>query len=185
VGGGPPEALPRRPGVSDRLSPVFEELLAANETHVEQRDGVVLPARAAKGLAVVTCMDSRLDPFAILGLEPGDAVILRNAGGRVTPDTLRSLLLATRLLGVSSVVVMHHSLCALAGIDDEALLARLGLDETQVADFENAELLAMPEPDLALAGDVERIRSSNVLDPDLVVEGWRYDLASGRVERLI
>src|SRR5581483_4281305 len=92
----------------------FADLLAANELYAESFGSPRLPARAAKGLAILTCMDSRIDPLAMLGLRPGDAKILRNAGARVTDDVLRTLVLASCLLGVHRAMVIAHTDCRMA-----------------------------------------------------------------------
>lgn len=137
--------------------------------------------RPAKGLAVLTCMDARVDPLAIFGLLPGDAIILRNAGGRVTEDVVRSLLLASSLLGVDSIVVLHHTGCALAGTTDAELAPTLRSRAAKT----DQPLLAMPQPDVALADDVAGLRECETLPSELVVVGWRYDVATGFVEEII
>src|SRR3954447_17268964 len=103
----------------------FIDVLAANAEYVRTFPNAGLPAVAARGLAVVTCMDSRIEPLAMLGLRPGDAKILRNAGARVTADALRSLILATNLLGVTRICVVQHTDCAMAGTTDDLVRARL------------------------------------------------------------
>ena len=89
----------------------FADVLAANETYADDFPLPGLPAHAAKGLAVLTCIDSRIEPLAMLGLVPGDAKILRNAGARVTDDVLRTLVLASYLLGVDRAMVIAHTDC--------------------------------------------------------------------------
>ncbi|MCU1489282.1 MAG: carbonic anhydrase [Acidimicrobiaceae bacterium] len=161
---------------------MLEELLAANERYAHDFALGSLARGAARGVAVVTCMDARVDPLALLGLAPGDAMVMRNAGGRVTTDTLRSLLLASGSLGVVEVAVLHHSDCALAGRSDEQLRARLAEPQAEAA--RDHVLLGMTEPDVALAEDVDTIRHWPGLEA-LQVEGWRYDVATGRVARLV
>src|ERR1700712_4108952 len=100
-------------------------LLAANESYAAARANVADP-RPGRRLAVVTCMDARIDVFAVLGLPRGEAHVIRNAGGRVTDDVLRSLALSSHVLGVENVVVMQHTKCGLAGVTDEELQARTG-----------------------------------------------------------
>ena len=90
---------------------MFDELLAANRRYASGFRLQGIPGAAAKGFGLVTCMDSRIEPLVMLGLSQGDAKILRNAGGRVTSDVLRSLVLATTFLGVEYVAVMHHTDC--------------------------------------------------------------------------
>ncbi|HET9091475.1 MAG TPA: carbonic anhydrase [Acidimicrobiales bacterium] len=162
---------------------MLEELLDANHRYAAGFSLAGLPARTAKGVAIVTCMDTRLEPLAMLGLVPGEAKILRNAGARVTDDVLRSLALATHFLGVEEVAVLQHTGCALAHERDAVVAERLAADG--VVSPETVEWLAMPDPDEALRADVERLRSSDLLPPATRVEGWRYDVDDGRVVRVI
>ncbi|HUZ21716.1 MAG TPA: carbonic anhydrase [Acidimicrobiales bacterium] len=162
---------------------MFDELRAANLAYAATFDLGGLPGRAARGLALVTCIDTRIDPLAALGLRPGDAKILRNAGGRVTDDVLRSLVLATSLLGVTHIVVMHHTDCALAGRTEEQL--RSALADRQLAAAAAWDFLAMPDPDVALAHDVANVRRCSALPGGLAVEGWRYDVDTGLVQQIV
>jgi carbonic anhydrase len=162
---------------------MFDELEQANARFAESFAWAGMTAPTRRHLAVVTCMDTRIDPLAVLGLEVGDAKIIRNAGGRVTDDVLRSLLLATAFLGVTHVVVMHHAKCALAGQSDDQV--RAGLPDGQRTGVAEQPLLAMPDPDAALAADVAAVRSCSALPTDLAVEGWRYDVDTGRIHRLV
>jgi carbonic anhydrase len=162
---------------------MFDDLLLANDAYA---DGFALggiPPTAARGFALVTCMDSRIEPLAMLGLVPGDAKILRNGGARVTPDVLRGLVLATHFLGVEEIAVMQHTDCALAGQDDDEVRARLV--RSGVADVDAWEFLAMPDPDAALVEDVARVRECAQLAGGVRVEGWRYDVADGRILRIV
>jgi carbonic anhydrase len=176
-----PENVPAEPVCQDRC--VFDELLEANRAAAEGFALAGLPPAAAKGFGLVTCMDTRIEPLAMLGLRPGDAKILRNAGGRVTPDVLRSLVLATRLLSVRGIAVMQHTECALAGIGEEEVVERLEKSGTEAA--ASWEFLAMDDPDRALREDVERVRTCPLLPEGVAVEGWRYDVASGLIERIV
>jgi carbonic anhydrase len=159
----------------------FADVLAANESYVAGFDRAGLTGRAAKGLAVLTCMDSRIDPLAALGLEPGDAKILRNAGARVTDDVLRTLVLASYLLGVDRVMVMAHTDCRMVGGSDddvhEAIRAGGGPDTRSLA-FQVTD-----DQEETLAADVQRIRSSPYLG-GLEVGGFVYDVRSGRLTRV-
>lgn len=166
-----------------KAGPVFDDLLAANRRYASKFALKGLTARAAKGFGLVTCMDSRIDPLAMLGIKPGDAKILRTAGGRVTPDVLRSLVLATSFLGVTDIAVIHHTGCALAETTDDEILDHL--PDEQRRHLDGAALLAMPDPDAALAEDVTAIRSYAALPSGIKVEGWRYDVETGLVARLI
>jgi carbonic anhydrase len=162
--------------------PGFDDVLAANAAYADAFTLGGLAPRAQRGLCVLTCMDSRIEPLGMFGLRPGDAKILRNAGGRVTPDALRSLVLATSLLGVYRVVVMQHTLCALAGKTDSDLAADV---RSAVGTAVDVWLGAFPDPDEALAQDVAAVRNHSLLPTGIIVEGWRYDVSTGRVARVV
>src|SRR3954471_22401446 len=104
---------------------VFDDVIAANSAYAADYSLGGLAARAAKGLAVLTCMDSRIDPLRMLGLQAGDAKILRNAGARVTADVLRTLVLARYLLGDERFMVVAHTNCRMAGSTEEAVHAAI------------------------------------------------------------
>lgn len=162
---------------------MFDEILAANAAYASDFRNADVQGRPTKPFCLLTCMDTRIDPLAILGLSVGDAKILRNAGGRVTPDALRSMVLAATFLGVTGFAVMHHTRCALAGSDDGSVLE--ALSEQQRAATQGWKWLSMPDPDAALTADVEAVRSCRGLPPGTAVEGWRYDVGTGAVARLI
>lgn len=155
----------------------FTDVLKANQEYVSSYRDLHLEGRAAKGLAVITCMDSRIDPLAMLGLNKGDAKILRNAGARVTEDVLRTLVLAVHLLAVRRVMVVAHTDCRMSKVTDEQvhadILAGSGID-TRSLDFNT-----IADPAAALTRDVRRIRSSPYLPADLAVIGCVYDIRTG------
>jgi hypothetical protein len=105
--------------VSAEHDDTFADVLAANDGYMRDFRFEGLSGTAARGLAVLTCMDSRIEPLAMLGLRPGDAKILRNAGARVTDDVLRTLVLASYLLGVDRVMIIAHTNCRMAGGTEE------------------------------------------------------------------
>jgi carbonic anhydrase len=158
----------------------FDDVFAANADYAEHFDRGDLEPLAARGLAILTCMDSRIEPLAALGLAPGDAKILRNAGARVTEDVLRTLVLATHLLGVNRVLVMPHTRCRMAENSEEdihaVILERSGMDTRSL------EFRTDPHQRDALRQDLVRIRSYPLLPPELVVGGAIYDVATGRLE---
>ena len=159
----------------------FADVLAANEQYAATAALEPLEARAAKGLAVLTCMDSRIDPMRMLGLVPGDAKILRNAGARVTEDVLRTLVLARYLLGVHRVMVVAHTSCRMAGADEaavhEAIRAADGPDTRSIT------FLTAVDQDQAVRDDVQRVRSWPYLR-DVTVAGFVYDLSTGRLRQI-
>lgn len=159
---------------------MLEDLLAANEIFADGFSPEIETGRPRLGVALVMCMDTRIEPLAVFGIRPGDTKILRNAGGRVTNDVLRSLTLAVEMLGVQEIAVVHHTSCALAGSTEEGVRAQLSAE----ALMSGLEWLAMPEPDVALAADVARVRSFPAL-AHLRSEGWRYDVVTGRVSVVV
>ena len=165
------------------LAGMFDDLLEANRRYAANFALAGIPARAAKEFALVTCMDSRIEPLAMLGLGPGDAKIVRNAGGRVTLDTLRSLVLATHYLGVRRIGVMQHTNCAMADRTDEEIRSDLaGVGEGDAAGW---EFLSMSDPDLALRHDVDLVRACALIPSDVPTEGWRYDVETGEIRRIV
>ena len=156
---------------------MFDDLLAANGAYRSDFHDPGIAGRAARGLAVLTCIDSRIDPLAMLGLVPGDAKIIRNAGARVTDDALRSLVLAVNLLGVTRVCVVQHTDCAVIGSTDDELRARIL--EVRGVDPSGWEFLASTDAAATLRADIERIRSCPLLSPDLAVGGFVFDVHRG------
>lgn len=158
----------------------FDDVLAANEDYAEGFRLAGLEARAARGLAVLTCMDSRIEPLRMLGLRPGDAKILRNAGARVTDDVLRTLVLASYLLGVDRAMVVAHTKCRMAAGGEEevhAAVAAAGGPDTRSLAF-----LVTADQEGTLREDVQRIRSWPYLRR-LHVGGFLYDVDTGRLSR--
>jgi carbonic anhydrase len=158
----------------------FADVLEANARYASGFSLNGLAPSAARGLAVVTCIDSRIEPLAMLGLRPGDAKILRNAGGRVTDDVLRSLTLATHLLGVKRVMVVAHTKCRMTSDDEEM---RRAIAAAGGPDLEGIELLAAADQLETLRTDVDGLRRSELLGR-VDVGGFRYDVDTGVVERI-
>jgi carbonic anhydrase len=156
---------------------VFDDLLAANRRYSLQFHDPGVAGKAAKGLAVLTCIDSRIDPLALLGLRPGDAKIIRNAGARVTDDALRSLILAVNLLGVRRVCVMAHTDCAMVGSTDDEMRSRI--TAARGVDASGWDFLATRDQAATLHDDIARIRACPLLPPDLSIGGFVFDVHSG------
>ncbi len=161
----------------------FDDLLAANRDYAARFTSSGLPARASRGLAVVTCMDSRIEPLQMLGLSKGDAKILRNAGARVTDDVLRTLVLAVHLLGVTRIMVVAHTDCRMATVTDEQV--HTAIRESAGIDTRSLEFRTMDDQVATLGDDVQRIRSSPYLPAGLPVLGCRYDVATGALEVVV
>ena len=161
---------------------MFADVVAANAAHAQTFRRPAMEGTAAKGLALLTCMDTRIDPLAMLGLAPGDAKILRNAGARVTDDVLRTLVLARYLLGVHRVMVVAHTRCRMAGGEEHAVheaIAAAGGPDTRSLAF-----LTTTDQRASVTGDVQRIRSWPYL-PQLDVGGFIYDLDTGLLDRVV
>ncbi len=156
---------------------VFADALSGNAAYARHFAGTELTGRARKGLALVTCMDSRIEPLAVLGMDAGDVKILRNAGARVTDDVLRTLVIAAYLLGVTRVLVMPHTDCKMATKTEEDLHREI-LDEFGV-ETRSVEFRTVDDQAAALEYDVTRIRSYPLLPKDLVVAGAVYDVRTG------
>ncbi len=159
---------------------VVPELLTANARYAATFAQGDLPMPPARRVAILTCMDARLDPAKALGLEEGDAHVLRNAGGRASPDALRSLIISQQLLGTREVVVIHHTDCGMLTFTNEELRAqcrdRFG-QEPRDLDF-------LPFADVAqsVREDVTAIRASPFIPGEVPVVGFIYDVRSGRLE---
>ncbi len=158
---------------------MFDDVLEANLRYRERFHDSGVEGRAAKGLAVLTCIDSRIDPLAMLGLAPGDAKIIRNAGARVTDDALRSLVLAVNLLDVTRVCVVQHTDCAMVGRTDDELRERIG--SLRGVDASGWTFLASEDQRATLAEDIARIGRCELLPADLVVGGFLFDVHSGEL----
>ena len=161
----------------------FDDVLTANAAYAEDFTDAGLAGRAAKGLAVVTCMDSRIDPLGMLGLQPGDAKILRTAGARVTDDVLRSLVLAHHLLGVERVLVAAHTDCGMAKATDEVVHETIR--ERSGADSRSLDFHTIGDQAATLQRDVQRVRSSPYLPAGMPVLGAVYDVRSGRLDVVV
>lgn len=157
----------------------FDDVLAANAAYQRSFSDPALPGLARRGLGVVTCMDSRIDPLGMLGLAPGDAKILRTAGARVTDDVLRSLVLAHHLLGVERVMVLAHTDCGMAKPSDDVVHA--AVRERSGIDSRSLDFRTIQDQNATLERDVQRVRSSPYLPTGLPVVGGVYDVRTGAV----
>lgn len=156
---------------------MFDDLLDANREYQKTFALRGLPGRAKKSLAVVTCMDSRIEPLAMLGLAPGDAKIFRNAGARVTDDVLRSVVLAVHLLDVRRICIVQHTDCAMTKYTDPELRALL--HERTGEDTDGWTFRTLDDQHAALVADVATIEACPLIPDDVVVAGFVYDVESG------
>lgn len=164
------------------MSGQFDDLLAANSRFAESYDLVGFDGIAHAGVAVVTCMDSRIDPLAMLGLTPGDAKIVRNPGGRVTQAALVALVLGVNLLGVTRVLVIPHTRCAMAIATEAELRERVG--RAGGTDASWASFGAVPDQHVALREDVASVRSHPLIPGTTAVGGFLLDVDTGRLQHV-
>ncbi|MDX1621215.1 MAG: carbonic anhydrase [Nitriliruptorales bacterium] len=141
-----------------------------------------LEAPPTQRLAVLTCMDARLDPLRDLGIDLGEAHVIRNAGGRATDDALRSLLLSWHTLGTREVLIVHHTTCGVRTDDEEALRTRL--EETTGTSLEDVSLHTFDDDEQAVRDDVATVAASPFAPPDLLVRGALHDLAAGEIREI-
>jgi carbonic anhydrase len=155
---------------------VVDEVKAANESYASGFAKGELPAPPGRKFAVVTCMDARLDPARFLGLEEGDAHVIRNAGGIVNDETIRSLVISHQLLGTEEAIVIGHSGCGMLTFTNDDVHEKLG-PASESIDFQ-------PFPDVAerVRQSVETIRSHPLLGNSFGATGFVYDVETGRIE---
>lgn len=150
-------------------------LLSANQGYAAAR-ARVNESRPGRRLAIVTCMDARIDVFAALGLHLGEAHVIRNAGGRVTEDVQRSLALSSHVLGVDTVVVMQHTGCGLSGVTDDALQELTGAQ---------VRFLPIDDHSAAVREDVDLLAHTDYLRPVTTIAGFVYGVESGKLSEVI
>jgi carbonic anhydrase len=159
----------------------FADVLSANAEYAAAFELSGLPSPAARGLAVITCMDSRIEPLRMLGIAPGDAKIMRNAGARVTPDVLRTLVVAAHFLNVRRVMVVPHTHCKMTEVDDEGIhtaLLHAGVDTAELT------FGTVTDQQQTLRDDVQAIRDWPYLPTGITVGGFLYDVDTGRLQRI-
>src|SRR3954468_25022648 len=161
----------------------FDDLLAANRQFADRFALAGFDGVAHAGVAVVTCMDSRIDPLRMLGLQPGDAKIFRNPGGRVTPQALEALVLGVHLLNVQRILVVPHTKCAMASSTLEELRRRVGESAGQDASWQSFGVVT--DQEAALAEDVRSVRSHPLIPESVQVGGFLYDVDTGRLTRRV
>jgi carbonic anhydrase len=158
----------------------FDDLLAANAAYAAHFTDGDFDGIAHAGIAIVTCMDSRIDPLRMLGLEHGDAKIFRNPGGRVTPEALEALVLGVHLLNVDRILVIPHTRCAMTANTEEELREQIGRSAGLDATWQ--EFHVVDDQLGALREDVARVRSHPLIPATVRVGGFMYDVDTGRIE---
>ncbi len=154
-------------------------ILEANERYAAGFAKGELQMPPARRLAVLTCMDARLDPARALGLEEGDAHVIRNAGGRASDDALRSLVISEQLLGTDEVVVVHHTDCGMLTFTNDELRGRLR--ERFGVDTGSTDFLPFTDVEQSVRDDVATIRSSPLIPAEVAVTGYVYDVRTGKL----
>src|SRR5690242_12874092 len=150
---------------------------AANERYAQGFTKGNLPMPPGRHVAVLTCMDARLDPAKFLGLEEGDAHVIRNAGGRASEDAIRSLVISQQLLGTREVVVIHHTDCGMLTFTNEQLRDKIRRD--MGADASDVDFLPFGNLEQSVRDDVATIKASPLLMKDVPVAGLIYDVKTG------
>jgi carbonic anhydrase len=161
----------------------FDEFLAANGSYASGFDKGDLAMPPKRQVAVVTCMDARLHPEKFLGLEVGDAHVIRNAGGRTSDDALRSLVISQRLLGTNEIVVIHHTDCGMVTFTNEQLAAKIK-DDLGV-DVGERDFLPFSDLEQSVRDDVAFLRSSPLIPANIPISGAIYDVRSGAVTEVV
>src|SRR5256885_14404438 len=158
---------------------VVEEFLQANKEYAAhfQKGNLSLPP--ARKVAVLACMDARLDPARILGLEEGDAHVIRNAGGRAA-DALRSLVISEQLLGTTTIVILHHTDCGMLTFTDDAIHEKLKKELS--ADADHIAFLLFKDLQQSVRDDVAFLRSSSLIPQSIDIRGFIYDVKTGSLQ---
>jgi carbonic anhydrase len=162
----------------------LDELLQANQQQAERFTQGNLPMPPARHIAIVTCMDARIEPQSFLGLGLGDVHVIRNAGGRVSDDALRSLVISEELLGTDTILVIHHTDCGMLTFSNEQLREKIGQDLGAAAQQSAEQIDFLPFTDLAASvrADVATIKSSPLIPQSIPVHGLIYDVRTGKLE---
>ena len=160
---------------------VIDELLRANQTYARTFDRGDLPLPPSRRLTVLTCMDARILPSRALGLEEGDAHVIRNAGGRAR-DALRSLIISQRLLGTRELAIIHHTDCGMLTFTNRDLREKVREDLGQ--DTGEFDFLPFQDLDESVRQDIEFLQATQLLNPDTLIRGFVYDVKTGKLREV-
>jgi carbonic anhydrase len=158
-----------------------DDLLANNQTYAQDFDKGDLPLPPGKGVAVIACMDARLNVYGILGLQEGDAHVIRNAGGVVTDDEVRSLAISQRLLGTEEIILIHHTDCGMLTFTDDDFKRQVQ-EDTGIKPEWAAE--AFPDLDEDVRQSIARIKASPFIPKKDSVRGFVYEVESGKLREV-
>ncbi|EMB54657.1 beta-class carbonic anhydrase [Streptococcus mutans] len=160
----------------------FDNFIKANQAHVDLHGTAHLPLKPKTRVAIVTCMDSRLHVAPALGLALGDAHILRNAGGRVTDDVIRSLVISEQQLGTSEIVVLHHTDCGAQTFTNAEFTEQLKRD--LAVDAGDQDFLPFTDIEESVREDIALLKNSPLIPEDIIISGAIYDVDTGRVREV-
>ena len=158
-----------------------DQFLASNACYADAFEKGDLPIPPAKGAAIVACMDARIDPSRLLGLEEGDAHVIRNAGGVVTDDVLRSLVISQRLLGTEEIILIHHTDCGMVTFRDDSVKDQIEAD-TGIRPSFSLEAFADAEEDVRQS--IRRIQANPFVPVKDKIRGFVYDVKTGRLNEV-
>lgn len=161
----------------------LDDVIAANGRFASTFTAGDLPAPPTHHLAMLMCMDARITPLSAFGLKIGDAHILRNGGGRVTDDVLRSLLVSSHMLGVREIAVIHHTLCGMGTATDEEFAQ--AVTEGSGHSPGDLEFHAFTDIEQSLKEDVDRLTTCGLFPPGTDVRGFEYDVKTGRLRQVV
>lgn len=162
---------------------VYDELSTANQQYAAQFSQGDLPMPPARNVAIVTCMDARLHPETFLGINLGDAHVIRNAGGRVSEDAIRSLVISQQLLNTNEIVVLHHTDCGMLTFTNDQLAEIV--QEKLGVDVNGRDFLPFPDLDQSVRDDVATLRNSPLISADTPIIGGVYDVHTGQVREVV
>jgi carbonic anhydrase len=157
---------------------VVDEFAKANDAYASSFQKGHLPMPPGRRVAVVTCMDARLDPARFLGLEEGDAHVIRNAGGRAE-DAIRSLVISEQLLGTNTIVVIHHTDCGMLTFSNDDL--RTKVKQELHANADHIDFLPFKDLEQSVRDDVALLKASPLIPNNIEISGFIYDVRSGRL----
>jgi len=160
---------------------VIDEFVHNAESYAERFDKGALPLPPAKRVAIVACMDARLNPYGLLGLEEGDAHVIRNAGGAITDDEIRSLAISQRLLGTEEIMLIHHSDCGMLTFGDDEFRRQVQ-EDTGIRPEWAAE--AFDDLDEDVRQSIARIKASPFIPKKDTVRGFVYEVETGRLREI-
>jgi len=160
---------------------VIDELLSNNEVYAESFDRGHLPMPPSKGLAILACMDARLEPMKALGLVEGEAHVIRNAGGVVTDDAIRSMTISQRLLGTKEIVLIHHTDCGMLTFKDDEVKAQI---EAETKIRPSFALEAFPNLEDDVRQSMARIKASPFIPHKDNIRGFVYEIEKGRLREV-